>query len=130
MAIVERRGGVGVNVTLILLLAALLFALRPGMARAGDKELVMFSNPSCIYCQLFNREVRPNYRWSQLGRKAPLKVVNINRHGTGGYPLRRGITVTPTFVMFKRGREVARIPGYPGKKNFYKMVGEILKRVK
>jgi len=32
--------------------------------------------------------------------------------------------------MFKRGREVARIRGYPGKKNFYRMVQQILKRVK
>ncbi len=108
---------------------SLLFVL-PGAAMAGDKELVMFGSKSCVYCQIFNREVRPNYRWSALGRKAPLREINIDRNGTGGYPLRRGITVTPTFVMFKKGREVARIRGYPGKKNFYKMVKQILKKVK
>ncbi len=108
---------------------SLLFVL-PGSAMAGDKELVMFGSKSCVYCQIFNREVRPNYRWSALGRKAPLREINIDKNGTGGYPLRRGITVTPTFVMFKKGREVARIRGYPGKKNFYKMVNQILKKVK
>ena len=108
---------------------SLLFIL-PEQALAGDKELVMFGSRSCVYCQIFNREVRPNYRWSALGRKVPLREINIDRHGTGGYPLRSGISVTPTFVMFKKGREVARIRGYPGKKNFYKMVKQILKKVK
>ncbi|MCP4933617.1 MAG: thioredoxin family protein [bacterium] len=108
---------------------SLLFIL-PEQAHAGEKELVMFGSRSCVYCQIFNREVRPNYRWSVLGHKAPLREINIDRHGTGGYPLRRIISVTPTFVMFTKGREVARIRGYPGKKNFYKMVKQILKKVK
>ena len=102
----------------------------PGTALAGDTELVMFGSRSCVYCQVFNREVAPNYGWSKAARKAPLRKVNIDRHGTGGYSLRRRIIMTPTFVMFKKGREVARIPGYPGKKNFYKMVNHILKRIK
>ena len=119
-----RRFTSGVVVAL-----SLLFIL-PEQALAGDKELVMFGSRSCVYCQIFNREVRPNYRWSALGRKAPLREINIDQNGTGGYPLRRSITVTPTFVMFKKGREVARIRGYPGKKNFYKMVKQILKKVK
>ena len=113
----------------LVLFASLAF-FSPGSAIAGDKELVMFGSNSCVYCKIFNREVKPNYRWSALGRKAPLREINIDRNGTGGYPLRRGINVTPTFVMFKRGREVARIRGYPGKKNFYKMVKQILKKVK
>lgn len=109
-------------------LSLLLFSSLP--SRAGDTELVMFGSKSCVYCQVFKREVAPNYRWSKAARKAPLKEVNMERSGTGGYSLRRRITVTPTFVMFKRGREVARIRGYPGKKNFYRMVRQILRRVK
>ncbi len=109
----------------------LFLVLLPAQASAGNKELVMFSSRSCVYCQVFNRKVAPGYRRSRTGRLAPLKKVDINRHGTGGYALRGGpIVVTPTFVMFKRGREVARIRGYPGKKNFYRMVRQILKRVK
>ena len=112
-----------------LILAFVLLA--PGSARAGNKELVMFGSRGCVYCQLFNRKVAPGYRRSKIGRHAPLKEIDIHRHGTGGYALRGGaITVTPTFVMFKRGREVARIKGYPGKKNFYRMVRQILHRVK
>lgn len=104
--------------------------LLPISAQAGETELVMFSAKSCVYCQVFKREVAPNYRWSRVARKAPLRVINITVRGTGGYALRQGISVTPTFVMFKRGREVARIPGYPGKKNFYKMVNHILKKIR
>lgn len=108
----------------------ILFAmLWPAMAGANDTELVMFSAKSCIYCQMFNREVKPRYKWSKAARRAPLREVDIETDGTAGYPLRRQITVTPTFVMFRHGREVARIRGYPGKKNFYLMVNRILKRI-
>ncbi len=100
-------------------------------ARASDTELVMFSSPACIYCQTFNRDVAPGYHASRLARRAPLKEVNIDRFGTKGYALAQGrITVTPTFVLFRRGREVARIRGYPGKKNFYRMVRQILGRTR
>ena len=113
-----------------LILAFLLLA--PAQVRAGNKELVMFgSQKLCLLSDVFNRKVAPGYRRSKTGRRAPLKEIDINRHGTGGYALRGGpIRVTPTFVMFKRGREVARIKGYPGKKNFYRMVRQILRRVK
>ena len=109
------------------LLCALLL-LMPVSAQAGDTELVMFGSKSCVYCQVFNREVAPNYHRSKLGEKAPLREINVDESGTAGYALRGGISVTPTFVMFRHGREVARIPGYPGKKNFYKMVNIILKK--
>ena len=91
----------------------------------------MFGSQSCVYCQVFNREVAPGYHKSLYARRAPLREIDIDSHGTDGYALRAGaITVTPTFVMFKRGREVARIRGYPGKKSFYRMVNQILKKVK
>ncbi len=109
----------------------LFLVLLPAQASAGNKELVMFSSKSCVYCQVFNRKVAPGYRRSKAGRLAPLKKVDIDRHGTGGYALRGGpIVVTPTFVMFKQGREVARIKGYLGKENFHRMVRQILSQIK
>ena len=105
-------------------------AAQAGKSRAGNTELVMFSTKSCIYCRVFNREVTPNYRYSKQARQAPLREVDIDRHGTGGYSLKRGVRVTPTFVLFRRGREVARIIGYPGKKSFYKMVSKMLKKTR
>ena len=115
-----------IKFALILIVSLLV----PVISHAGDRELVMFSSKSCVYCQVFNREVAPNYRWSKAARKAPLMEIDLNKYGSGGYSLKRGITVTPTFVMFRRGREVARILGYPGKKNFYKLVNHMLKRAK
>ena len=102
--------------------------MMPGISHAADRQLVMFSSQSCIYCQVFNRDVKPGYKWSQQARKAPLSEVDIDREGTGGYSLRRKITMTPTFIMFRRGREIARFNGYPGKKSFYKMVDQMVKR--
>lgn len=113
------------------LLLGLVSVCGPQPVQAGKLELVMFGSNSCVYCRLFNRHVAPGYRFSRLGHKVPLKKVDIARHGTGGYALRNGaITVTPTFVMFKKGREVARIRGYPGRENFYRMVRQIVRRVR
>jgi thiol-disulfide isomerase/thioredoxin len=126
MKIVKKVHSVGNRFVLIFILS-LFF---PMSANAGDKVLVMFGSKSCVYCKIFNRDVAPGYRRSKTARRAPLRKVDIDRRGTGGYSLRGSITVTPTFVMFKRGREVGRIRGYPGKKNFYSMVHRILKRVK
>ncbi|MCF6198987.1 MAG: thioredoxin family protein [Hyphomicrobiaceae bacterium] len=127
MNLLKKAGFVGQGSAFVLLFLVLV----PAQASAGSKELVMFGSRGCVYCQVFNRKVAPGYRRSKIGHRAPLKEIDINRHGTGGYALRGGpITVTPTFVMFKRGREVARIKGYPGKKNFYRLVRRILSRVK
>jgi thioredoxin-related protein len=101
-----------------------------GQVKAADAELVMFSSGACVYCKIFNREVRPNYRWSDAAHRAPLRQVDLDRRGTGGYSLKYDITVTPTFVLFQRGREVSRINGYPGKKRFYSLVGHMLKKAK
>jgi Thioredoxin-like domain len=127
MLINKAMGDIKKKTALLLLLSLFL----PLSAHAADTEIVMFGSKSCVYCQVFDREVAPNYHWSKAARRAPLKAINFDMEGTGGYALRGGaITVTPTFVMFKRGREVARIRGYPGKKNFYRMVNEILNKVK
>ena len=121
----QTIGRIGVLAALLVML----FSTAP--AQAANKELVMFGTNSCVYCRLFKREVAGNYRYSRLGHKLPLREVNVSRHGTAGYALRGGpITVTPTFVMFKHGREVARIRGYPGKKNFYRMVRQMIRQVR
>ncbi len=115
----------------LLVATMLLLLMSPRMVRASDTELVMFGTRSCVYCQLFNRDVAPGYHRSKFARLAPLKEILVERQGTGGYALRGGgISVTPTFVMFRHGREVARIRGYPGKKNFYRMVRQILRRIR
>lgn len=112
--------------SLSVVLVAAAFVLQ-GLAaapavRAADREIVMFSTKGCVYCRLFDREVAPGYSLSAAARKAPLRRVDIDGSGTGGYSLKTDITVTPTFVLFRQGREVGRIPGYPGKQNFYRML--------
>jgi len=109
----------------VFLLLALVFASKT--VRAADAELVMFGSRNCVYCTLFKRDVARNYRWSQLGKRAPLREVDMEANGSGGYSLKTDITVTPTFIMFKKGREVARIPGYPGRRNFFRLVKHMLK---
>lgn len=111
-----------------ILVALLLALVLPAGAFAAEQELVMFGSKGCVYCRIFDREVAPNYTWSQAAARAPLRRIDIEGSGTGGYSLKTDITVTPTFVMFRHGREVGRIPGYPGKQNFYRIVERMLAR--
>jgi thioredoxin-related protein len=108
----------------LLLLAV--FASRLAPLAATDSELVMFAAPACTYCSIFDREIGRDYTWSRVAHAAPLHRVDMDRHGTGGYALKSDIEVMPTFVMFRRGREVGRIAGYPGKESFYLMIDHLL----
>jgi thioredoxin-related protein len=109
-----------------VVVALLASRFAPAATASADSQLVMFATPSCTYCSVFDREIGRDYTWSRVAREAPLHRVDLERHGTGGYALKSDIEVMPTFVMFRRGQEVGRIAGYPGKENFYLMVDHLL----
>ena len=113
---------------LALLLFSTLSFTHP--SRAPSAELVMFETRYCAYCRLFDRKVAPEYAQSRAGAMLPIKKVDIDRQGTAGYPLRKPIIATPTFVLFDKGRELARITGYTGKDNFFKIVSQMLKLIR
>jgi len=98
-------------------------------------ELLMFSNPHCSYCQAFLNEVAPGYDKTEYAKYLPLKIIQVNTkmpdwiaeamsNGRLG-----GIRATPTFVIwdnsgtYDRGKEIARLEGYPGKEIFYESIG-------
>ncbi len=97
-------------------------------------ELLMFSNPHCGYCQAFLNEVAPGYDKTEYAKYLPLKIIQVNTKmpdwiaeamsdGRLG-----GIRVAPTFVIWDnsgihdRGKEIARLEGYPGKEIFYESI--------
>jgi thioredoxin-related protein len=131
----HKRGDWGIMRSVIVIVAALL-ALAPavaisgaGTARAGSEmKLVMFSSKGCGHCIRFRREVMPRYHLSRLARKAPLREVGVGGSAASRYPLRRAVAFTPTFVLFRRGREAGRMVGYTNRKSFYRQLAKMVRR--
>lgn len=98
-------------------------------------ELLMFSNLHCGYCQAFLNEVAPGYDKTEYAKYLPLKVIQVNTKipdwvDKAMYDGRlASIRATPTFVIwdnsgiYDRGKEIARLEGYPGKEIFYESIG-------
>ena len=98
-----------------------------GKVRASGVELVVYEHADCQYCRIFRSDIVPRYQGSTQAGRAPLRFVNIAHTGTeGAGGLNGGITMVPTFVLMKEGREVDRIVGYWAPDNFFKMVAYML----
>lgn len=106
------------------LLAVLALA---GEARAA--ELVMFEEPSCLWCRRWHAEIGPGYPRTTEGKLAPLRRQDIRERIPAGWSLSAPVTATPTFVLMDNGKEVGRIVGYPGADFFYGMLVPLLARI-
>ncbi len=82
-------------------------------------EIVMFESKSCHVCRKWNKEIGPSYNESEIGKKLPLRQVELSKDRTAGIELQRGVWVTPTFVIVENNKEIARIQGYAGRKYFF-----------
>ena len=105
---------------------------------ASAFELLMFSNPGCIYCQKFLNEVEPNYHKSEYAKHLPLKVFDITKPTPEWFERAareqriESINGTPTFVIWdnkideRESSELARLVGYDGAVEFYRMIGDFI----
>lgn len=91
-------------------------------------ELVVFEADGCTYCQDFRSQILPMYTSSALGRQAPIRFVNVSRSDETKMGLAGAITIAPTVVLMRDGREVDRIIGYTGPGNFMKLVAYMMER--
>ena len=85
---------------------------------------LVFEHPDCSYCPVFRNNVVRRYQTSPQAAEAPLRFVDITTSDTG-HALKTPITMVPTTVLMKDGREVDRIAGYWAADNFFKMVAYI-----
>lgn len=87
---------------------------RDARAESG-LSFVMLERHGCPFCVLWLREIGPIWPRSDLGRRAPLRRVDI---GAGPLPedlaFLRDVQATPTFVLLENGVERGRIVGYQG----------------
>lgn len=97
---------------------------------ATAAELLMFEDRGCGYCKRWHAEIGPGYAKSAEGRRAPLRRVDLGSSPNGGISLARPVTITPTFVLASRGREVGRVVGYPGADFFYSALDEQLNKLR
>jgi thioredoxin-related protein len=93
---------------------------------ASAMELVVYEHPDCTYCQVFRARVVPRYLKSDFAADAPLRFVNIAISGNKSAALNGPITMVPTSVLMKDGREIDRIAGYWAPDNFFKAVESLI----
>jgi thioredoxin-related protein len=110
----------------LLLLLIVAWGLPSTVASAA--ELYMFRRAGCPWCAAWDREIGPAYDETEIGRRTPLRMVDIY----GEQPpiaLKGRIIYTPTFVLVEKGREVGRIEGYPGDEFFWALLEGLLQQL-
>ncbi|MEQ1697242.1 MAG: thioredoxin [Hyphomicrobiaceae bacterium] len=99
--------------------------LLPNTSAAGNAglSLIMVDEPGCVYCRKWEAEIGGGYARSAQGRFAPLvKVRRKSRELSAFNP----VIYTPTFILVRRGEELGRITGYPGRAYFYSELDTLL----
>ncbi len=96
------------------------------MGAAAAAELVMFRRDGCFWCTRWDSEIGPIYPKTDLSKRAPLRMVNLDRGADRTVTLKSPIIYTPTFVAVEGGREVARLEGYPGLIFFWPLIERVV----
>lgn len=114
----------------VLLLGTGLLLPAPRASAAEGPALVMLERHDCPWCRRWLREVgETSWNLSDLGRRAPLRRVDVAR----GMPedLRRiaNWRFTPTFVLVAGGSEIGRITGYQADLFFWQQAEALLARL-
>jgi hypothetical protein len=94
---------------------------------AGAAELVMYRSPGCSWCAMWDREVGPVYAKTEAGRRAPLRMADLDAAKDSRVMLQRPVRYSPTFVLVDDdGRENGRIEGYPGEDFFWGLLENLV----
>jgi hypothetical protein len=98
-------------------------------ASASAAELVMYRRDGCPWCARWDREIGPIYPRTELSRRAPLRMVDLDGDRDRSVELRSPVIYTPTFVLVEAGREVARLEGHPGEDFFWGLIEQMVARL-
>ena len=112
-----------------LFLLAAFFAAFASAWAAEAADLVMYERDGCSWCVRWHKEIGAGYAHSEEGKRAGLRVVNMDRGPSIAVSLKSPVTYTPTFILVDNGREIGRIVGYPGAEFFYGLLAELLKQM-
>ena len=84
--------------------------------------LVDFSDSGCAPCLAMERQLAP-LAAEYAGR---VRVAKVEAPRNPGVTARYGVLGLPTFVLFRRAREVARLPGTPPKATLRRLLDDAL----
>ncbi|MCF6198690.1 MAG: hypothetical protein L3J67_04715 [Hyphomicrobiaceae bacterium] len=116
-------------------LAAFLLLLPFGVHQVESKaaspsksgiELLMFKQQGCHYCQVWDENIGGIYDKTPEGKFAPLRRVDI--HFDDKIANVKPVIFTPTFVLYKRGKEIGRVTGYMSDNFFWGLLEVLLKQ--
>lgn len=107
---------------LLLFASALAFAA----SAAGAAELIMYRTAGCAWCATWDQVIGPIYPKTEVGRRAPLRMVDLDTAKDSSVILQRPVRYSPTFVLVDDGREVGRIEGYPGEDFFWGLLENLV----
>ncbi|MBF0307931.1 MAG: hypothetical protein HQL56_00185 [Magnetococcales bacterium] len=104
----------------VVIVGLLAFMGSPGAAESPYGQLVVFENPGCGTCLLFEKEIGKAYPRTELGQELPLVRVNTFSVPEEWTPLAQTVCFTPTFLILDREGQVrGRWIGYRGDEFFW-----------
>lgn len=110
------------------LLGCCILASTPRASEAA--ELLMFRRAGCPWCAQWDREIGPIYAKTEIARRAPLRMIDLDRNDGGpGIRTRGPVIYTPTFILVEAGQEIGRIEGYPGDAFFWGMLEQLTSKL-
>lgn len=122
---------------LLAALAALAF-VAGGVSASGDGvdappdgegvRLIMVEQPGCAYCAAWDDQIAQAYDRTDEGRFAPLERADLRMGAPEGVEYDRRVQFTPTFILVREGREIARMEGYVGQDFFWPLFRGMLER--
>lgn len=101
----------------------------PAHLPATSDQLIVFEDDGCIYCRLFRRDVLPRYQTSRRAKSLPIHFVSVRQSEGLRRRLNAPLSVVPTFVVMRNGREIGRIDGYTGPGPFFRLIRRIVGHV-
>ncbi|MCX7931820.1 MAG: thioredoxin family protein [Rhodovarius sp.] len=108
----------------------LLAAAALPVSAAAEARLIMLERHDCPYCRRWLREVGEEaWNRSDLGRRAPLRRVDIAQGLPEDLRFLRNWRFTPTFILIARGAEIGRIIGYQSDWFFWQEAEALLARL-
>ncbi|MGH3627494.1 MAG: thioredoxin domain-containing protein [Sciscionella sp.] len=101
---------------------------RAPLARTST-ELLVFQVANCAVCDLVHTHIRPAYQRSAAATETPMRFIDVNSIDESSLGLAQPISIVPTIVLMREGREVDRLTGYTGTDIFFEALEGMLKRL-
>ncbi len=99
-----------------------------GRSPATDShlEILVLEVENCFACDLVRKHIQPAYARVPQSRDVPLRYVDLNATDEGTLGLTEAVSIVPTIVLRRDGKEVSRIAGYTGPATFLEAVEYML----